>query len=277
MKSVIKAKDKLQRACKRAVEFSEQTLHRQQQNKEHMASVRAAEISEQTLQRQQHDREYKASVRAAESSEQTLHRQQQNKEHMASVRAAKKVNDVSIEQAIVSFHSDIKNGPDFVCTCCHRLMYRKSVVPCNPAKYSKCGHDLLNCVFSADLRYVCNEYVCKTCDRALKRGVMPLQAEANGLKLPEIPLELADLNALEVRLICLHLPFMKMVALPSGKQRSIHGPAVNVPAKVDTVCNILPRLPSQSELIPLKLKRKLAYKGHYNSSETARCIVVLES
>ena len=100
-------------------------------------------------------------------------------------------------------------------------------------------------MFSADLRYVCdtgNEYVCKTCDRALKRGVMPLQAKANGLKLSEMPPELADLNALELRLICLRLPFMKMVALPSGKQRSIHGPAVNVPA---TVCNILPRLPSQ--------------------------------
>ena len=265
-KLVIKAKDKLQKACKRAAESSEQTLHRQQQNKEYMASVRAAESSEQTLHRQQHDREYKASVRAAESSEQTLHRQQHDREYKASVRAAKKANDVSIEQAIVSFHSDIKNGPDFVCTCCHRLMYRKSVVPCNPAKYSKCSNDLLNCVFSADLRYVCdtgNEYVCKTCDRALKRGVMPLQAKANGLQLPEIPPELADLNALELRLICLRLPFVKMVALPSGKQRSIHGPAVNVPSKVDTVCNILPRLPSQSELIPLKLKRKLAYKGHY--------------
>ena len=92
---------------------------------------------------------------------------------------------------------------------------------------------------------------------------MPLQAKTNGLQLPAIPPELADQNALELRLICLCLPFMKMVALPSGKQRSIHGPAVNVPSKVDTVCNVLPRLPSQSELIPLKLKRKLAYKGHY--------------
>ena len=56
---------------------------------------------------------------------------------------------------------------------------------------------------------------------------------------------------------------MKMVALPSGKQRSIHGPAVNVPSKVDTICNVLPRLPLQTELVPLKLKRKLTYKGHY--------------
>ena len=145
-------------------------------------------------------------------------------------------------------------------------MYRKSVVPCNLTKYSKCSNDLLNCVFSAELRHVCdtgNEWVCKTCDRALKRGVMPLQAKANGLHLSEIPPELYDLNALELRLICLRVPFMKMVASPSGKQRSIHGPAVNVPSKVDTICDMLPRLPSQSELVPLKLKRKLAYKGHY--------------
>ena len=168
-------------ASVRATESSEQTLHRQQQNKQHMASVRATESSEQTLHRQQQNKQHMASVRATESSEQTLHRQQQNKEHMASVRAAKKVNEVSIEEAIVSFHSDIKNGPDFVCTCCHRLMYKKSVVPCNPAKYSKCSNDLLNCVFEADLRYVCDtgsEWVCKTCDRALKRGVMPVQAKA---------------------------------------------------------------------------------------------------
>ena len=56
---------------------------------------------------------------------------------------------------------------------------------------------------------------------------------------------------------------MKMVALPSGKQRSIHGPAVNVPSKVDAICDVLPRLPSQSELVPLKLKREVAYRGHY--------------
>ena len=73
---------------------------------------------------------------------------------------------------------------------------------------------------------------------------MPLQAKANGLQLCNIPPELSDLNALELRLISLRVPFMKMVALPSGKQRSIHGPAVNVPSRVDTICDVLPRLPS---------------------------------
>ena len=58
---------------------------------------------------------------------------------------------------------------------------------------------------------------------------------------------------------------MKMVALPCGKQleEHIHGPAVNVPSRLDTICSVLPRLPSQTELIPLKLKRKLVYRKHY--------------
>ena len=56
---------------------------------------------------------------------------------------------------------------------------------------------------------------------------------------------------------------MKIVVLPSGKQRSIQGPAVNVPSKLESVCTMLPRLPTQSELVALKLKRKLKYKGHY--------------
>ena len=65
--------------------------------------------------------------RASESCERTLRRKQQNRQHMACVRPTKKTSNVSIQQAIISFHSDIKNGLDFVCTCCHRLMYSKRV------------------------------------------------------------------------------------------------------------------------------------------------------
>ena len=80
-------------------------------------------------------------------------------------------------------------------------MYSKSVVSCDPAKYYKCSNNLIKCVFSADIRYVCdtgNEWVCKTCDRALNCGVIPVQAKANGLKLSQIPSELSDLNALKL-------------------------------------------------------------------------------
>ena len=143
--------DRERKASMRASETGEQTLHRQEQNKKHMASMRASEAGEQTLHRQEQNKKHMASMRASEAGEQTLHRQEQNKKHMASMRAAKKTSDVSVQQAVMSFHSDIKNGPDFVCTCCHRLMYSKSVVPCNLAKYSKCSSNLLKSVFRDDV------------------------------------------------------------------------------------------------------------------------------
>ena len=125
---------------------------------------------------------------------------------------------------------------------------------------------MLDKVFSLEFIYISCDgklCICKTCDRTLKQGLLPVQAKANGLQLSAVPPELSGLNALELRLISLRVPFMEMVALPFGKQRCIRGPAVNVPAKVDTICDVLPRLPSQTELVPLKLKRKLAYRGHY--------------
>ena len=103
----------------------------------------------------------------------------------------------------------------------------------------------------------------KTCHSGLKRGRLPAQAKANKLDLDNIPVELSELNPLETRLISLRIPFMKMVALPCGKQRAIHGPAVNVPTDLTPVCTLLPRLPSQTQMIPMKLKRNLCYKGHY--------------
>ena len=60
------------------------------------------------------DKLQKASKRASETSEQTVHRQQQNREHMAGMRATKNASNVPVQQAIMTFHSDVKNGPDFV-------------------------------------------------------------------------------------------------------------------------------------------------------------------
>ena len=88
VKSVTKAKDKLQKASKRASESSEQTLHRQEQDRERKGSMRASETGEQILHRQEQDRERKGSMRASETGEQTLHRQEQDRERKASMRAS---------------------------------------------------------------------------------------------------------------------------------------------------------------------------------------------
>ena len=74
------------------------------------------------------------------------------------------------------------------------------------------------------------QWICKTCYSALKRGRLPAQAKAYNLVLKDIPVELSDheLNLLETRLISLQILFSKTIALPCGKQCTIHGPAVNV-------------------------------------------------
>lgn len=121
-------------------------------------------------------------------------------------------------------------------------------------------------MFSNDLGHISTDgkkWLCTACDNALSRGNLLVQAKANTLQLDYIHVELSSQNTLELRLVSLRVPFIKMVALPSGKQWSIQGPAVNVPSKLDSLCTMLPRLSTQRELIALKLKQKLKYKGHY--------------
>ena len=167
-------------ASMRASETREQTVKRQEQNRTHMANMRASETCEQILQRKQQDRVHKASMRASDSPSEMIQRKESTKERMSNRRR----KSVSVEHAISIFNSEVRFGAYFVCTCCHQMMYQKSVVPCNKVKYTKAGTDVLQMVFSDSLCYISSdgkEYMCKTCDRTLKRGALPLQAKANGL------------------------------------------------------------------------------------------------
>ena len=44
---------------------------------------------------------------------------------------------------IERFLKDVQTGPVFVCTLCHRLMYKEGVVKVQVAKYKKASSDLL--------------------------------------------------------------------------------------------------------------------------------------
>ena len=137
--------------------------------------MRASETCEEKLQRQEQNKTRMARISASETCEQTLQRQEQSRTRVASTRE----HSVTLEAALSTFQSEVKLGPNFVCTCCHRMMYRKSVVRCNRDKYTKVGADVLNNVLSADLKYIScdgNIWICKTCDRSLKRGSMPVKA-----------------------------------------------------------------------------------------------------
>lgn len=84
-------------------------------------------------------------------------------------------------KAIAHFQSKIKQGPDFVCLCCHRMMYKQSVVSYAKSRYTKASSELLELVFSADYNHISSDgkqWVCTTCDRTLK---MPLQTKSNAM------------------------------------------------------------------------------------------------
>ena len=74
---------------------------------------RALETVEDTLRRQAQNRTRMASMRASETREKTLRRQEQDRTH----RANERKRSLLVEDAIAAFHSEIKLGPDCVCTC----------------------------------------------------------------------------------------------------------------------------------------------------------------
>ena len=133
-----------------------------------------------------------------------------------------------INECIKVFHSSITVGPIFVCTCCHKTWFRKSVTM------------IKNIIISArDIRLYCTkllsvnkeEWVCHTCLSSIRDGKVPKLSVANGMKWPEKPKEL-HLHQLEERLIALRITFMQIRELPRGGQYSLKGNVINVPVNI---------------------------------------------
>ena len=101
-----------------------------------------------------------------------------------------------VDKVIQEFLAKVKIGPDYVCTCCHRMLYRHAVIGFKPTKYTKASPELLREL--SEHAYITSDgkqWVCKTCDGALCRGNLPVQAKANGMELGSEPAELSCLNA----------------------------------------------------------------------------------
>uniref|UniRef100_A0A8C1ZIB2 ATP-dependent DNA helicase n=1 Tax=Cyprinus carpio TaxID=7962 RepID=A0A8C1ZIB2_CYPCA len=186
------------------------------------------------------------------------------------------VSNSIMQKAISAFRCQILHGPTYICTVCHRTLFPNQVKMCNRTRYVKNVHITASCL-TGKYVHACDsacsvscavpeerrqEWICHTCDSHLKRGSMPSIAAANRLELPPIPAELLELNVLERQLIAKIVPFAKIVALPKGQQRSVYGAVVCVPSEVEKTVNCLPRPNSESQLLQVKLKRHIKFRGY---------------
>ncbi|CAF0887188.1 unnamed protein product [Rotaria sp. Silwood1] len=173
------------------------------------------------------------------------------------------------------FREYIQQMPKYVCTVCHRCMFQTDVKECHREKYKTKFSDnvwssTMTCFTGAyvdkDAFDSCKrtEWICTACHNILwKGGIPPRSVVANNMVGEHIPDDIRILNDLERHLIALRLPFMKMISLPKGGQKGCKGPVICVPSEVQDTANILPRHPSKSAFIRLKLKRRLNYRGWY--------------
>jgi len=169
-----------------------------------------------------------------------------------------------IETLVNKFRRQICDGPDYICVCCHRMLYKESIQKFIPTKFTKVTKKLIETILKnkPETKNNSTNFLCKTCNNYLRIGKLPPQAAINGLLLHNIPEELSSLSELEAILVAQRIFFFKLLALPRGKQFGIHGSMVNVPANFERSVDVLPQPMNKIGLIPLKLKRKLEYKGH---------------
>ena len=79
-----------------------------------------------------------------------------------------------------------------------------------------------------------------------------------------IPQDLQEISTIERRIISLRLPFKTILVMwKYGAHYKVNGPPVNVPTTLNQVIDMLPHMPQQLQIHPLKLKWKLKYNSHY--------------
>ncbi|XP_052700234.1 uncharacterized protein LOC128177537 [Crassostrea angulata] len=234
-------------------------------------------VKKRSIEKYKLDEDHREKVKIASKASYHLSSEAKRlKKEKVSKKRQERMEKLKGEGEVVNFfRNKIKQGPEYTCCCCHRLLFENQVRGCTHEMYTM-NHQARNV---ADLcigdKYVhqcgasCTDYcprstmwVCFTCHRKIMSGKIPQEAAINKMSLEEIPPELSDLNSLEQHLIALHIPFMKVMSLPQGGQRNVHGPVVCVPSNIKKTTS-LPLNNDENLLLRVKLKRKLSYKGYF--------------
>ncbi|MCP4161026.1 MAG: AAA family ATPase [Deltaproteobacteria bacterium] len=160
----------------------------------------------------------------------------------------------TLDECKKKFKEGNKAGPIYVCTSCHLLKFRKSVVELE--KQRVLSSFIVNKYTTQKYSVDGKEWVCRMCFLYLRREKAP---KYFGLKFPD-KVDVLNLNRLEERCVATRIPFMFIYDATKGGQCKLRGSVANVPMDIQPIIKQLPHVPDESISIPLKFKRKQHFK-----------------
>jgi len=194
------------------------------------------------------------------NSDKIKKRKKQNYEKNRAREYYSKSKKSGSDERVSKFKSAIEEGPHYICVCCNRCLYKRSVSIFDNGKYQKEG---FKAVFSLVLSFNNIYYICKTCDKKLLKQLVPCQSVNNKLQLYDFPSDQGlVLNKLERILISQRILFTKIYIMPKGQFPKFKGSVCNISVQTESVCDLLPRSLNESGVLFIKLKRKLSFKSH---------------
>ena len=158
-----------------------------------------------------------------ETEEEASERRMSEKLQKADAREKQKCIIPTIDEITAKFKIQIKQ-PVFICTSCHRLLYKKGVQGFKKKNYDNVDKEVVNQVLAERFMKTSidgKQYICHTCHRTLKKSKVPVQSKGNFMDLDPQPEVLKGLTPCELRLISRRNPFIRLISLPRGKQKGI--------------------------------------------------------
>ena len=191
------------------------------------------------------------------------------------MQSKRKVRELYLEtntdsQIVSDFKTQIKEGPYYICVVCNRCLYKKSVISFKIGNYG----DVNAVPFSLVMSYDGHSYICRTCDKTMKKNCIPCQAVCNKMGITFLPKEFESISRLERVLVSRRILFKKVVIMPKGKLPKIKGSLCNIPVnEVYHNCKSLPRPADSNGLSIVKLKHKAEYRSHVLFEPVDHCLL----
>ena len=142
----------------KGTEFHEETKRKQRERKKNrLENIKGTEFHEEIKKKQREIMKNRfQSIRGTECHEKIKERQ----------RNAKRCKVKNEEDRIKLFKNMIRDGPMYICVCCNRCLYKRSIILFSEDKYTYLDHILQNEIVQSFDGQI---HICMTCHKNVKK------------------------------------------------------------------------------------------------------------